>query len=85
MRNKEDASDYRYFPEPDLLPIEVSQDKIDSIKSSLPELPDQKKLRYIKELGISEYDADVIISDKAIADYFEELTKSTIQSSQLLG
>ncbi|WP_025264141.1 Asp-tRNA(Asn)/Glu-tRNA(Gln) amidotransferase subunit GatB [Wolbachia endosymbiont of Onchocerca volvulus] len=75
MRNKEDASDYRYFPEPDLLPIEVSQDKIDSIKSSLPELPDQKKLRYIKELGISEYDADVIISDKAIADYFEELTK----------
>ncbi|MDF0607621.1 Asp-tRNA(Asn)/Glu-tRNA(Gln) amidotransferase subunit GatB [Wolbachia endosymbiont of Onchocerca gibsoni] len=75
MRNKEDASDYRYFPEPDLLPIEVSQDKIDSIKSSLPELPDQKKLRYIKELGISEYDADVIISDKAIADYFEELIK----------
>ncbi|QKX02321.1 Asp-tRNA(Asn)/Glu-tRNA(Gln) amidotransferase subunit GatB [Wolbachia endosymbiont of Dirofilaria (Dirofilaria) immitis] len=75
MRNKEDASDYRYFPEPDLLPVEISQDRIDSIKLSLPELPDQKKLRYIRELGINEYDADVIISDKAIADYFEELIK----------
>ncbi|MCA4774409.1 Asp-tRNA(Asn)/Glu-tRNA(Gln) amidotransferase subunit GatB [Wolbachia endosymbiont of Mansonella perstans] len=75
MRNKEDASDYRYFPEPDLLPVEISQDKIDLIKSSLPELPDQKKLRYIKELGINEYDAEVITSDKAIADYFEELVK----------
>ncbi|MGL9681543.1 MAG: Asp-tRNA(Asn)/Glu-tRNA(Gln) amidotransferase subunit GatB [Wolbachia sp.] len=75
MRNKEDASDYRYFPEPDLLPVEVSQNKIDFIKSSLPELPDQKKLRYIKELGINEYDAEVITSDKAIADYFEELIK----------
>ncbi|WCR58152.1 Asp-tRNA(Asn)/Glu-tRNA(Gln) amidotransferase subunit GatB [Wolbachia endosymbiont of Ctenocephalides felis wCfeJ] len=75
MRNKEDASDYRYFPEPDLLPVEINQDKIDSIKSSLPELPDQKKLRYIEDLGISEYDADVITSDKAIADYFEELIK----------
>ncbi|WP_419214865.1 Asp-tRNA(Asn)/Glu-tRNA(Gln) amidotransferase subunit GatB [Wolbachia endosymbiont of Rhagoletis cingulata] len=75
MRSKEDSSDYRYFPEPDLLPVEISQDKIDSIKSSLPELPDQKKLRYIKELGINEYDADVITSDKEIADYFEKLAK----------
>ncbi|MCV3769163.1 MAG: Asp-tRNA(Asn)/Glu-tRNA(Gln) amidotransferase subunit GatB [Wolbachia pipientis] len=75
IRNKENASDYRYFPEPDLLPIEISQDKINFIKSSLPELPDQKKLRYIKELGINEYDANIIISDKAIADYFEELVK----------
>ncbi|WFW29932.1 MAG: Asp-tRNA(Asn)/Glu-tRNA(Gln) amidotransferase subunit GatB [Wolbachia endosymbiont of Menacanthus eurysternus] len=75
VRNKENANDYRYFPEPDLLPVEVSQDKINFIKSSLPELPDQKKLRYIKELGISEYDADIITSDKAIADYFEELIK----------
>lgn len=73
MRNKEDASDYRYFPEPDLLPVEISQDKIDLIRSSLPELPEQKKLRYIEKLGISEYDADVITSDKTIADYFEEL------------
>ncbi|WP_143689539.1 Asp-tRNA(Asn)/Glu-tRNA(Gln) amidotransferase subunit GatB [Wolbachia endosymbiont of Nilaparvata lugens] len=75
MRSKEDLSDYRYFPEPDLLPVEISQDKIDSIKSSLPELPDQKKLRYIEELGINEYDADVITSDKEIADYFEKLAK----------
>jgi aspartyl-tRNA(Asn)/glutamyl-tRNA(Gln) amidotransferase subunit B len=73
MRNKEDASDYRYFPEPDLLPVEISQDKIDLIRSSLPELPEQKKLRYIEKLGISEYDADVITSDKMIADYFEAL------------
>ncbi|QKX01740.1 Asp-tRNA(Asn)/Glu-tRNA(Gln) amidotransferase subunit GatB [Wolbachia endosymbiont of Cruorifilaria tuberocauda] len=75
MRNKEDTGDYRYFPEPDLLPVKVSQDRIDLIKSSLPELPDQKKLRYINEFGINECDADVIISDKAIADYFEELIK----------
>ncbi|MDM8334922.1 Asp-tRNA(Asn)/Glu-tRNA(Gln) amidotransferase subunit GatB [Wolbachia pipientis] len=75
MRNKENASDYRYFPEPDLLPVEISQDKIDSVKSSLPELPEQKKLRYIEKLGINKYDADVITSDKAIADYFEELVK----------
>lgn len=73
MRNKEDASDYRYFPEPDLLPVEISQDKIDLIRSSLPELPEQKKLRYIEKLGISKYDAGVITSDKMIADYFEEL------------
>ncbi|NUY39526.1 Asp-tRNA(Asn)/Glu-tRNA(Gln) amidotransferase subunit GatB [Wolbachia endosymbiont of Litomosoides brasiliensis] len=75
MRSKENVSDYRYFPEPDLLPIEITQDKIDSIRSFLPELPDQKKLRYIGELGINEYDADVITSDKAIANYFEELIK----------
>ncbi|QKX02862.1 Asp-tRNA(Asn)/Glu-tRNA(Gln) amidotransferase subunit GatB [Wolbachia endosymbiont of Litomosoides sigmodontis] len=75
MRNKENVSDYRYFPEPDLLPIEITQDKIDSIRLSLPELPNQKKLRYIEELNINEYDADVITSDKAIADYFEELIK----------
>ncbi|WP_353276464.1 Asp-tRNA(Asn)/Glu-tRNA(Gln) amidotransferase subunit GatB [Wolbachia endosymbiont (group B) of Villa cingulata] len=75
MRSKEDSSDYRYFPEPDLLPVEISQDKIDSIKLSLPELPDQKKPRYIGELGINEYDADVITSDKEIADYFEKLAK----------
>lgn len=85
MRSKEDSSDYRYFPEPDLLPVEISQDKIDSIKSSLPELPDQKKLRYIEELGINEYDADVITSDKEIADYFEKLAKSMIQRLQLPG
>ncbi|MDN5247981.1 MAG: Asp-tRNA(Asn)/Glu-tRNA(Gln) amidotransferase subunit GatB [Wolbachia endosymbiont of Tyrophagus putrescentiae] len=73
MRNKEDASDYRYFPEPDLLPVEIDQEKIDNIRLSLPELPDQKKQRYIEELGISEYDADVIVFDRVIANYFEEL------------
>ncbi len=73
MRNKEDASDYRYFPEPDLLPVMITQDKIDLISLSLPELPEQKKINYIERLGINEYDADVIISDKVIADYFERL------------
>lgn len=73
MRNKESASDYRYFPEPDLLPVEISQDKIDLIKSLLPELPEQKRQRYVEKLSISEYDADVITSDKIVADYFEEL------------
>lgn len=75
MRNKEDASDYRYFPEPDLLPVEISDEKIDSIKASLPELPEQKKQRYIEKLSVNEYDAEVITSDKSIADYFEELIK----------
>lgn len=75
MRSKEDASDYMYFPEPDLLPVEITQEKIDSIQSSLPELPEQQKQRYIETLGISEYDADVITSDKSTADYFEELMK----------
>ncbi|WP_333023513.1 Asp-tRNA(Asn)/Glu-tRNA(Gln) amidotransferase subunit GatB [Wolbachia endosymbiont of Pentidionis agamae] len=75
MRGKEDASDYRYFPEPDLLPVTITQDTINLIIKSMPELPDKKKQRYIEEFGLSEYDAGVVISEKSIADYFEVLVK----------
>lgn len=73
MRSKEEAHDYRYFPDPDLMPLQLSQDFIDSIRSSLPELPDEKKTRLIDELGLSEYDATVIASDKGVAEYFEQV------------
>ncbi len=71
MRSKEDAHDYRYFPDPDLLPLEITQAFVDDIKASLPELPDQKKNRYMEAMGLSAYDAMVISADKASAEYFE--------------
>ena len=72
MRSKEDAHDYRYFPDPDLLPLEFSEDYVEKIRASLPELPDERKARYIA-LGLSPYDASVLVSDKANAEYFEAL------------
>ncbi|MEZ0324058.1 MAG: Asp-tRNA(Asn)/Glu-tRNA(Gln) amidotransferase subunit GatB [Hydrogenothermaceae bacterium] len=72
MRTKEEAHDYRYFPDPDLLPIVVKEEKIEEIKISLPELPDQKVERYIREFGLTEYDATVLASDKDLAIFFEE-------------
>ncbi|MEY3196813.1 MAG: Glutamyl-tRNA(Gln) amidotransferase subunit [Pseudomonadota bacterium] len=74
MRSKEDAFDYRYFPEPDLLPLELEQSLIDNIVSTMPEMPDVKAARYVKDLGLSEYDASVLCDDKLVADYFEEAT-----------
>ena len=74
MRSKEDAHDYRYFPDPDLLPLEFDQSVVDEIARTLPELPDQKKTRFIDEFGLSAYDAGVLVSEKEIADYFEEAT-----------
>jgi aspartyl-tRNA(Asn)/glutamyl-tRNA(Gln) amidotransferase subunit B len=71
MRSKEDAHDYRYFPDPDLLPLEVANDTIERIHASLPELPDQKKHRFMKEYGLSLYDSSVLIAERARADYFE--------------
>jgi aspartyl-tRNA(Asn)/glutamyl-tRNA(Gln) amidotransferase subunit B len=71
MRSKEDAHDYRYFPDPDLLPLEFKQEFVDKIKASLPELPDDKKARYISELGLSAYDASVLVADQATATFFE--------------
>jgi aspartyl-tRNA(Asn)/glutamyl-tRNA(Gln) amidotransferase subunit B len=71
MRSKEDAHDYRYFPDPDLLPIELTEDYVQKIKEELPELPDNKKQRYIDKLGLTAYDASVIVSDKETASYFE--------------
>ncbi|PKQ12152.1 MAG: Asp-tRNA(Asn)/Glu-tRNA(Gln) amidotransferase GatCAB subunit B [Alphaproteobacteria bacterium HGW-Alphaproteobacteria-1] len=71
MRSKEEAHDYRYFPDPDLLPLEIEQDWVDSIKASLPELPDAKKARFVLEFGLSEYDASVLTAEVVSADYFE--------------
>jgi aspartyl-tRNA(Asn)/glutamyl-tRNA(Gln) amidotransferase subunit B len=73
MRSKEDAMDYRYFPDPDLPKLVISAEYVDNIKQSLPELPQAKKERYVRELQISEYDAGVITADDEIADYFEKL------------
>ncbi len=71
MRSKEDAHDYRYFPDPDLLPLEFDDAFVEALKADLPELPDDKKERFVRGLGLSIYDASVLVSEKAIADYFE--------------
>ena len=76
MRSKEDAHDYRYIPDPDLLPLNLEKDLIDKIKKELPELPDQKKERFIKDYSLSPYEANVLVSEKEVAIYFEEVTKS---------
>ena len=76
MREKEEANDYRYFPDPDLLPVKISSEWIESIKADLPELPDEKKERFISQLNLSEYDADVLVSNKILAAYFEEVSSS---------
>jgi aspartyl-tRNA(Asn)/glutamyl-tRNA(Gln) amidotransferase subunit B len=75
MRSKEEAHDYRYFPDPDLLPLKLEQDWIDEIKSGLPELPDDKKARFVKSYGLSDYDASVLVAERASADYFEAVAK----------
>jgi aspartyl-tRNA(Asn)/glutamyl-tRNA(Gln) amidotransferase subunit B len=74
MRGKEEAHDYRYFPDPDLLPLELEQAYVDAIAKSLPELPDEKRARFI-EGGLSPYDASVLVSERELADYYEELAK----------
>jgi aspartyl-tRNA(Asn)/glutamyl-tRNA(Gln) amidotransferase subunit B len=71
MRSKEEAHDYRYFPDPDLLPLEFDQTYVDELAKGLPELPDEKKARFIAQYGLSAYDAEVLVAEKAPADYFE--------------
>ena len=75
MRSKEDAHDYRYFPDPDLLPLKIEQKLIDELKKSLPELPDKKKERFIKEYGLNQYEATVLVSEKEISNYYEKVAK----------
>ncbi len=77
LRSKEETHDYRYFPEPDLMPIVISEDKIKSIKDSLPELPDIKKERYVREFGLKAYDADLIVGYVNVAKFFEEAIKDS--------
>ena len=75
MRSKEFANDYRYFPEPDLLPINLEKDFIDEVISTMPEMPEQKRERFISEYNLSSYDADLLALDKDLADFFEEVSK----------
>jgi len=77
MRSKEDANDYRYFPDPDLLPLEISNDFIDSIKSEIPELPDEKKKRFIEKYKLTPYEATILVSDIETSKYFEEVIKDS--------
>jgi aspartyl-tRNA(Asn)/glutamyl-tRNA(Gln) amidotransferase subunit B len=75
MRNKEEAHDYRYFPDPDLLPLELTADYVEALKTHLPELPDEKKRRFIADHGLSEYDAGVLVAERETADFFEAVAK----------
>ena len=75
MRSKEDAHDYRYFPDPDLLPLEFDDAYVESLTEGLPELPDDKRTRLMDAMGLSAYDASILVSEKAIADYFEAVAE----------
>jgi aspartyl-tRNA(Asn)/glutamyl-tRNA(Gln) amidotransferase subunit B len=75
MRSKEEAHDYRYFPDPDLLPLELTQDYVDGLKKGLPELPDAKSARFMKDYGLSAYDAGVLVSERESAEYFEAVAR----------
>ena len=77
MRSKEDAHDYRYFPDPDLLPLELNDNYIDQIKKDIPELPDEKKKRFIEKFKLSPYEANILVSDIQISKYFEEVSKNS--------
>jgi len=77
MRSKEDAHDYRYFPDPDLLPLELKNDFIEKIKSEIPELPDEKKKRFIDKFNLTSYEANILVSDKETSEYFEKVIKNS--------
>ena len=77
MRSKEEAHDYRYFPDPDLLPLELTQSWVDGLAKNLPELPDEKRARFMKDYGLSAYDASVLVAERESADFFEAVTKGT--------
>ena len=77
MRTKEDAHDYRYFPDPDLLPLELNDDFINEIKKEIPELPDEKKKRFIEKFNLSSYEANILVSDIETSKYFEDVSKNS--------
>jgi len=77
MRSKEEAHDYRYFPDPDLLPLELEPAFVEELKAQLPELPDDKKARFMREFGLSAYDAGVLVAERETADYFEAVAKGS--------
>ena len=82
MRSKEEAHDYRYFPDPDLLPLELTVAYVDDLKAHLPELPDQKKARFTRDYGLSVYDAGVLVDERETADFFEAVAKKADGSSR---
>jgi len=75
MRSKEEAHDYRYFPDPDLLPVDLTQDYVDQVRSTLPELPEDIKARFVSDYGVSDSDAAILVADKDTANYFENVAK----------
>jgi len=82
MRSKEEANDYRYFPDPDLLPVEIDAAFVDAVRETLPELPDAKQQRFIKEYGLRVDDADILTNSRALADYFEAVVAATQGKTQ---
>ncbi len=85
MRAKEEAHDYRYFPEPDLLPVLIDQKWIDEVRATIPELPVEKRQRFVKEYSLSDYNAGILTDDKSLADYFEECVGLSQDSPKELG
>ena len=76
MRSKEEAHDYRYFPDPDLLPLELTMEYVGELEKGLPELPDEKKARFMRDFGLSDYDAGVLVAERESADYFEAVAQA---------
>src|SRR5438045_3812592 len=76
QRSKEDVQDYRYFPEPDLVRFEISRELVAKLKASIPELPTQRRARFVSEYGLSDYDARILVSDRELADFYEESVKA---------
>lgn len=83
MRSKEEANDYRYFPDPDLLPVELDDEFVESIRATLPELPDQKAVRFSSQYGLSEYDAGVLTASRELADYYEAVAREVPKEPKL--
>ena len=89
MRSKEDSMDYRYFPDPDLLPLDISEQWLEEVRSSMPELPDQMRTRLIKDFGLSEYDASILTASKEVADYYlavaDKVSDKKIAANWVMG
>lgn len=83
MRSKEEANDYRYFPDPDLLPLIITDEMIESVRAELPELPQQKRQRFMDQYGLSHYDATMLVSSQGLADYFEVVVKESNNQPKL--
>jgi aspartyl-tRNA(Asn)/glutamyl-tRNA(Gln) amidotransferase subunit B len=83
MRNKEEAHDYRYFPDPDLLPLELSPSLVEELRQNLPELPDEKKRRFVRDYALSAYDADVLVAEREMAEYFEAVVEGSGRDAKL--